>query len=99
MSCLACIFGGQDQWASVRKIAPDRFARIAAYEQEFGVTIKRGVTVGQLADRGTPFPQCEDAALVKLAMGDEYPADQVQVPEDEEWRLPAGAFLRGGGPN
>lgn len=97
VSCMACIFGGPDQWASVRAIAPDRFARIAAYEKEFGCTIKRGVTVTQLADRGTPYPQCEDAALVRLAMGDDYPTNQVLVPE-EEWRLPAGAFRRGGGP-
>jgi 3'-phosphoadenosine 5'-phosphosulfate sulfotransferase (PAPS reductase)/FAD synthetase len=40
VSCLTCIFGGADQWASVRRVAPERFARIAAYEREFGVTIK-----------------------------------------------------------
>lgn len=98
VSCLACIFGGADQWASVRAIAPDRFAMIAAYEKEFSCTIKKGVTIEQLADRGTPYPKCEDAALVKLAMGEDYPADQVLVPE-EEWRFPAGAFRRGGGPS
>ena len=30
VSCLACIFGMADQWASVRAIAPDLFDRIAA---------------------------------------------------------------------
>ena len=29
-SCLACIFGNEDQWASVSAIAPERFKRIAA---------------------------------------------------------------------
>jgi 3'-phosphoadenosine 5'-phosphosulfate sulfotransferase (PAPS reductase)/FAD synthetase len=97
VSCLTCIFGGADQWASVRKIAPDRFARITAYEREFGVTIKRGLTVEQVADRGTPYPTCDDAALVALAMSDNYTADQIVVPLGE-WRLPPGAFRRGGGP-
>jgi 3'-phosphoadenosine 5'-phosphosulfate sulfotransferase (PAPS reductase)/FAD synthetase len=99
VSCLACIFGGSDQWASIRRIAPARFARIAAYERQFGCTIKRGLTVEQLADRGTPYPQCDDAALVTLAMSDSYPAEQVLVPAGEEWQLPPGAYRRGGGPS
>lgn len=99
VSCMCCIFGGPDQWATVRKIAPVRFARIAAFERDFGVTIKRGITVEQLAERGTPYPQCYDADLVALAMSDDYPADQVLLPAGEEWELPAGAFRRGGGPS
>jgi len=99
VSCLACIFGGPDQWASVRAIAPDRFARVAAYETAFGCSIKRGVTVGQLADRGTPYPACEDADLVALAMSSEYPADAVFLPAGEVWRPPPGGFKRGGGPS
>lgn len=99
VSCLACIFGGSDQWASVRAIAPARFARIAAQETAFACTIKQGATVGQLADRGTPYPQCGDADLVSLAMSDNNPADQVLVPVGEDWLLPAGAFRRGGGPS
>lgn len=97
VSCLTCIFGGPDQWASVRKVAPERFARIAAYEREFEVTIKRGVTVEELADRGTPYPACDDPDRVALAMSSASPADQVIVPPGE-WRLPDGAFRRGGGP-
>jgi 3'-phosphoadenosine 5'-phosphosulfate sulfotransferase (PAPS reductase)/FAD synthetase len=96
VSCMTCIFGAADQWASVRKIAPDRFARIAAYEREFACTIKHGMTVEQLADRGTPYPACNDPALVALAMSSQYPPQQVFVPE--QWQLPDGAFRRGGGP-
>jgi hypothetical protein len=98
VSCMCCIFGGPDQWASIRRIAPARFARIAAYERQFGCTIKRGLTVEQLADRGTPYPACDDADLVALAMSSHYPADQVVGPEGHPWRLPPGAFRRGGGP-
>ena len=97
VSCMTCIFGGPDQWASVRKLAPARFAKIAAYEREFGCTIKQGITIEQLSDKGTPYPACDDPALVALAMSSDYPADQVVV-RPGEWRLPPGAFQRGGGP-
>jgi hypothetical protein len=93
-----CVFGGPDQWATVRKIAPDRFARIAAFEREFGSTIKQGSSIGELADRGRPYLACADAALVRLALSHDYPADQVILPDGQAWELPPGAFKRGGGP-
>jgi 3'-phosphoadenosine 5'-phosphosulfate sulfotransferase (PAPS reductase)/FAD synthetase len=99
VSCALCVFSGPDQWASVRRIAPERFARIAAFEREFSFTIRKGVTVEQLADRGTPYPACEDQALVRLALSHEYRPDQVFVSEGQEWHLPPGAFKRGGGPS
>lgn len=55
--------------------------------------------MGQQADRGTPYPACEDPALVRLAMSEDYPDDKVLVPKGEEWVVPAGAFRRGGGPS
>ena len=36
VSCLPCIFGDPNQWASVRDITPDVFARMAKMEVEFG---------------------------------------------------------------
>jgi hypothetical protein len=99
VSCMACIFGQADQWASVRLIAPEVFGRIAAYEREFGCTIKHGLTVEQLADRGTPYPNCSDPDLVKLAMGRDYPAELARLPEGTPWAVPAGAFCRCGGPS
>jgi 3'-phosphoadenosine 5'-phosphosulfate sulfotransferase (PAPS reductase)/FAD synthetase len=55
LSCLACIFGSADQWATVRWLAPDLFRCIAAYEGRFGCTIQRGRTITELADHGRPF--------------------------------------------
>src|SRR5262245_37795968 len=66
VSCLACIFGQADQWASVRLIAPDVFSRIATYERDFGRTIHKGKSVVDLADRGTPYPECFNRELVVL---------------------------------
>jgi hypothetical protein len=96
VSCLACIFGQADQWASVRLIAPDLFNRIAQYERAFGKTIHQGKSVVDLADRGTPYSQCYHRELVALAMGRDYPADLALT---GNWTLPPGAFRHCGGPS
>ncbi len=96
VSCLACVFGQADQWASVRLIAPDLFDRIARYERDFGRTIHRGKSIADLANRGTPYPQCYDQELVALAMGRDYPADAILT---AKWTLPPGAFKHCAGPS
>ena len=98
VSCLACIFGLADQWASVRLIAPNTFIRIAQYERDFGKTIHQGKTVVQLADRGTPYPDCYNHDLVALAMSKSYPRDKIIVPPGQDWKMPVGAFRHCGGP-
>lgn len=94
VSCLTCIFGQADQWASVRKIHPRLFEQIATYEVEFGKTIHRGKSVVQLADVGTPYKECDDVKLVSLALDKDY----VEAIHTNEWVLPAGAFRHCGGP-
>jgi 3'-phosphoadenosine 5'-phosphosulfate sulfotransferase (PAPS reductase)/FAD synthetase len=95
VSCLACIFGQADQWASVRLIAPALFERIAQYERDFGKTIHKGKSVVELANKGTPYPECHNQKLVALAMGRSYPAHLALT---GNWTLPAGAFKNCGGP-
>jgi 3'-phosphoadenosine 5'-phosphosulfate sulfotransferase (PAPS reductase)/FAD synthetase len=45
VSCMTCIFGSPDQWASVRKLDPERFGMLAGMEREFylesGMTLSR----------------------------------------------------------
>jgi len=41
VSCAACIFGNEDQWASLRKLDPKQFARVAGYEAEFMADAER----------------------------------------------------------
>ena len=79
-----------------RLIAPDLFNRIAEYEREFGKTIHRGKSVVDLAERGTPYPECNNPELVGLAMGRAYPA---HLGLTDNWSLPPGAFKHCGGPN
>ena len=92
LSCAACIFGSPSQWASLRAAAPKQFATIAAYEQQFGLTIQRKETVSQRADRGTPYPM--DPRILAEAMADAFTAP-VFI---DDWRLPAGAFGDNAGP-
>lgn len=95
-SCQFCIFGSKDQWASARAVDPARFAKIAAYEERFGSTIQRRLSVVELADAGTPYPATADKALVALALGHEHPP--VRLAEGEAWVTPPGAFGESCGP-
>jgi 3'-phosphoadenosine 5'-phosphosulfate sulfotransferase (PAPS reductase)/FAD synthetase len=97
LSCLACIFGNESQWASIRLIDPDRFNRIAELEREFGLTIRRGKSVVEMADAGTPYAAASDSALVAAALSRHYTLP-VRVENESDWTLPAGAYGHSGGP-
>ncbi|CAN7782819.1 phosphoadenosine phosphosulfate reductase family protein [Variovorax sp. LjRoot175] len=93
VSCQYCIFGSKNQWATNRAIAPTGFARIATYEQDFGVTIHRKLSVGALAGLGTPYAAAT-GIWVERAMATTFDAPIVV----ENWKLPAGAFGESCGP-
>lgn len=92
LSCRHCIFGTPNQCASARAIDPVGFARLPRYEKEFGVSVHQGETLVQRADRGRPFNM--DPDVVKQAMSVIYEAP-IFI---DSWKLPAGAFAKGGGP-
>lgn len=91
-SCMNCIFGNSEQWATVRKIAPVHFERIATYEEEFGMTIHRTKSVRVQASEGTPWPGVNEWGHV--AMSEHFTAPVFM----NEWKLPAGAFRESCGP-
>jgi hypothetical protein len=91
-SCRACIFGGKNQWASVRAIAPAQFRRVAEYEREFGVTIHRSKSVVELADAGTPYRL--DPKWVEIGNSRVFDHPVFMEP----WVLPQGAYGDGCGP-
>lgn len=93
LSCMTCIFGSAAQWASVKAIDPDRFERIAAYEEEFGVTIHRTESVRQRVEKAKPYDTL-DPLLIEQALSTEY-REPIIV---ENWELPAGAFGESNGP-
>lgn len=93
LSCMSCIFGSKHQWATVRAIAPERFERIARYEEQFGCTIQRKHSVRTLADMGTPYPSLTQE-MVEIALSRTYERP-IFV---DDWRLPAGAYGEACGP-
>lgn len=98
VSCMSCIFGDPDQWASVRGASPALFDKILAYERRFGKTIRRDGDVARAADRGESYLRPEDGAALALAMGEHYPQEMLIVPDAERWEMPRGAFGHSGGP-
>ncbi len=98
LSCIACIFGNPDQWASLRYIAPEWFDRIAAHEDGFGRTIQRSLGIRALAGRGRPYraligqPDLGSCAL-------QHAWDEPVKVRPSAWTIPAGAFGDGSGPS
>ena len=91
-SCMLCIFGNANQWASAMAIAPSRVQRVSNYEKEFKITIHRQKSVEEQAALGTPFAM--NPAHIALALSTTY--DQPILVDN--WVLPAGAFGEGCGP-
>jgi len=91
-SCMACIFNGKDEFASLRAIAQPAFDAIAAAEKEFDRTIKRKIDIVSLADSGKAFPMT--AADAAAALSEEWNEPMTR----RDWVLPPGAFKGGAGP-
>ncbi|GBR36405.1 hypothetical protein [Gluconobacter kondonii] len=65
------------------------------YEQQFGCTIKRTVSLEQLAEQGTPYAAALAAPDLARACLSSRPIPTVLTPA---WEFPAGAFGQGAGP-
>ncbi len=91
-SCLSCIFGSPNQWATIQKYAPEHFNRIADYEEQFGVTIHRKLSVREQAQKGVAY-DC-DPKWIKIALSSEFNEPVFQ----NNWVLPAGAYGESAGP-
>lgn len=95
LSCLSCIFGSPNQWATIKAIAPSHFETIAEYEELFETTIHRTLSVREQADKGTPYEWVNNNVdVVNQAFSATY-TDSVIV---ENWEYPAGAFGESTGP-
>jgi 3'-phosphoadenosine 5'-phosphosulfate sulfotransferase (PAPS reductase)/FAD synthetase len=92
-SCMPCIFGNADQWATVAALDPERFARLAAYEEQFGKTLKRKVSLPVLASQGKAYQMRR--ADIDAGMRREF--DELIIVDD--WKLPSGAFGESCGPS
>jgi 3'-phosphoadenosine 5'-phosphosulfate sulfotransferase (PAPS reductase)/FAD synthetase len=88
VSCLFCIFGNANQFATAAKVDTDRFIRICEYEEQFGFTIKRSEPLIQLASRGNPYKDSFNDSLLEQSRSREY-SQEIFMPA---WALPAGAY-------
>jgi len=92
-SCLTCIFGSANQWATIAKYMPEHFEKISNYEQQFETTIHRTLSVIEQADRGLAYNV--EPEVYRLAMSKEYTEDIIV---SGGWDLPRGAFGDSSGP-
>ncbi len=92
-SCLTCIFGSANQWATVAKYMPDHLNKVIGYEKEFGVTIHRTLSIEEQVDLGTPYNV--EPEVYRLAMSKDYTDDIIL---SGSWDLPKGAFGDSSGP-
>jgi len=98
VSCMKCIFGSADQWASIRAIDPAGFHTIAAYERRFRRTIHRKLSVIQQADKGIPFAGVHGEGMrpedIRAALSTTFDEPVIINP----WVLPAGCYGDACGP-
>lgn len=100
VSCMMCIFGGPQEWATIRLLDRLRFNRIAEYERKFGVTIQRKQSVIEQAERAAaPLITEADEELVNEAMSPHFDVSRFFILPEQEWALPRGAFRHGAGPS
>jgi len=93
LSCMACIFGNKNQWASVKQIDPVRFRKISKYEKEFGCTIHRTKSIEELVQAGKPYANMNVLDIAQ-AMSPVYRENIIL----KKWSLPQGAFGDSTGP-
>ncbi|MBS0984014.1 phosphoadenosine phosphosulfate reductase family protein [Gluconobacter cerinus] len=95
LSCAFCIFGNADQFATLRWMDANRFARLVSYEKDFGCTIKRDRGLEQLVSEGAVYQAARSRPdLVAACLS----AQSIPSVLTENWTLPAGAYGTGGGP-
>ncbi len=93
LSCISCIFGSANQWASLNQIAPDHVEAISDYEFATGQTIHRTLSVDEQVAKGVAYANL-DPELSRKGLVKDY-TDPIFV---ETWNLPAGAFGENAGP-
>lgn len=93
VSCATCIFANPNQWASIALINPTKVEKIKEYEEAFGKTIQRKLSVGEQVEKGTPYKSINKKdALAAISKNYDEP---IIV---ENWELPSGAYGDSCGP-
>ncbi|MBU2750452.1 hypothetical protein HER14_05735 [Acidithiobacillus thiooxidans] len=91
---MKCIFGNDNQWATVHAMDPDGTESLMYYEERFGCTIHRVYPIKERIKKGTPYPTSK-GSYAGIAMRDYYEEPIVL----NHWELPPGAFGDSCGPS
>lgn len=100
-SCMTCIFGSPNQWATIKAHMPSRFRQFAEVEQDTGHTLfhrklKNGsvetIPITVVAEKGTPY-------VVNQYWLDAAMSPYFSLPIfNNNWQLPPGAYGESCGP-
>ncbi len=97
-SCMKCIFNDATLWATLKRHFPGSLDKIAAYEEQFGITIHRKqIPIMDVSRKAKPLDIADKEAFLQ-ALKQEYTLPVTQ--SSSSWKLPAGAFNKSEcGPN
>lgn len=96
-SCMHCIFGNKDQFATSAFIDPMGMGDIINLESDFGVTLKRNKDLQTLIDSGTVYEDTlGNPVLIDIVMSHVY--DLPIIMEEGTWHIPSGAYGESCGP-
>ncbi|MEI6061241.1 MAG: phosphoadenosine phosphosulfate reductase family protein [Bacteroidota bacterium] len=93
LSCMFCIFGSANQFASANAVARHRLKKLIDYEKAFSSSIKRKKYLPEVIAEGTPYKTITPGLALK-ALSKRY-IDSILV---DEWITPAGAYAESTGP-
>ncbi len=99
LSCMMCIFGSADMWATIYHYAPQIVRNMAQEEEKTGLTINRKYSIFEQVKRGKVFKidVNDPQRLWEEAMYPIY-SGEVTTFHVDAWELPAGAFGENAGP-
>jgi 3'-phosphoadenosine 5'-phosphosulfate sulfotransferase (PAPS reductase)/FAD synthetase len=95
-SCKWCIFGNENQLAASYFLSPKQGDKIAAYEKQFGKTIKRKGDIKEWAMKGQVYEAtfANYGTVGLMAVSETYDGPIFT----DHWLLPAGAYGESAGP-
>lgn len=95
LSCMKCIFGSHNQWATINKIDKPGLKKLIDYEKQFKITIHRKYSIAERVLMGKEYnPDYRKNGILEQAMSKKF----MMPIFINNWKLPSGAFGESNGP-
>ncbi len=92
VSCRSCIFFTKDHWATLKDVSPEAVKMLQEVENDLRFTIDSKFTLGELVSIGKSKITADNIHYIQQAVSSwDHPVIT------DNWKLPAGAFGKGGG--